>query len=305
MNGEIDPVYVRARRVLLDALEALRDHQAAVLLVGAQAIYTHTGESDLAVAPFTTDADLALNPQRLADAPPLEELMQRAGFVRAADLSHVGTWIGRYGVPVDLMVPELLGGSGRRGAKLGPHGNTVARKARGLEGAVIDNALRTIESLDPEDHRLAEVAVAGPSALLIAKLHKIADRRGMLNRRDDKDALDVSRLLRATSLDLLQAGVESLLAGGHRDTRRPVQDRSGRGHADGGPGRSGTGRSSYHCRVMRSPGQRAARGDLPMMLSSRLEPGQLTARCCSYRPDPGCRGRRRPGRSHRRPSRSG
>ena len=62
MLGAPDPVYVRARRVLLDALDALREHRGAVLLVGAQAIYLHTGEVDLAVAPYTSDADLALNP---------------------------------------------------------------------------------------------------------------------------------------------------------------------------------------------------------------------------------------------------
>lgn len=33
-----------------------------------------------------------------------------------------------------------------------------------------------IESLDEEDGRTFEVAVAGPAALLVAKLHKIAER---------------------------------------------------------------------------------------------------------------------------------
>jgi hypothetical protein len=50
-----DPEYVAARRVLLDALEALGPHRKAVVLVGAQAIYLHVGEGDMAVAPFTTD----------------------------------------------------------------------------------------------------------------------------------------------------------------------------------------------------------------------------------------------------------
>lgn len=69
MPGDPDLVYVRARGVLLDALEALGDHRHAVALVGAQAIYLHTGEGDIAVAPYTTDADLALNPAILADDP--------------------------------------------------------------------------------------------------------------------------------------------------------------------------------------------------------------------------------------------
>lgn len=37
--------------------------RAAVLVViGAQAIYLHAGPADLAVAEFTTDADLAIGP---------------------------------------------------------------------------------------------------------------------------------------------------------------------------------------------------------------------------------------------------
>jgi hypothetical protein len=43
---------------LLDALVALEPHIDALVLVGAQAIYLHTGDADLAVAEYTTDADL-------------------------------------------------------------------------------------------------------------------------------------------------------------------------------------------------------------------------------------------------------
>ena len=39
MPGAPDPIYVLARRALLDALEALGDQRRAVVLVGAQAIY--------------------------------------------------------------------------------------------------------------------------------------------------------------------------------------------------------------------------------------------------------------------------
>jgi hypothetical protein len=44
MPGEPDQIYIEARRALLDALEALRQHARAVILIGAQAIYLHTGE---------------------------------------------------------------------------------------------------------------------------------------------------------------------------------------------------------------------------------------------------------------------
>lgn len=62
MSGEPDPQYVVARSVLLDALEALEAQREAVVLVGAQAIYLHTGAIELAVAEFTTDADIILDP---------------------------------------------------------------------------------------------------------------------------------------------------------------------------------------------------------------------------------------------------
>jgi hypothetical protein len=47
------PEYVLARRVLLDALQALGSQRDAVVLVGAQAIYLHVGEADLAVPVMT------------------------------------------------------------------------------------------------------------------------------------------------------------------------------------------------------------------------------------------------------------
>lgn len=216
MPGAPDPEYVLARRVLLDALEALGDQRDAVVLVGAQAIYLHTGDADLAVAPYTTDGDLALDPSRLMEDPKLVEAFRVAGF--SADAQRLGTWImsrpleGRpVEVQIDLMVPEAVGGGGRRGARLGPHGNRAARKARGLEATLVDQQLRTIEAMDDEDGRTFEVAVAGPAALLVAKLHKISERVGSPGRREDKDALDVLRLLRAVPLEVFTEGIGELL----------------------------------------------------------------------------------------------
>ncbi|MHA6522880.1 hypothetical protein [Tessaracoccus sp. G1721] len=45
--AQVSPEYVAARRVLLDALEALTDHLPSLILVGAQAVYHHTGISGL------------------------------------------------------------------------------------------------------------------------------------------------------------------------------------------------------------------------------------------------------------------
>jgi hypothetical protein len=101
MVGEHDPEYVEARRVLLDALDALGDHRRAVVLVGAQAIYLRVGQGDLRVAPFTSDGDLALNPSVLGDEPILAEALAAAGFALAV---NPGTWA-RDHVQIDLMVP--------------------------------------------------------------------------------------------------------------------------------------------------------------------------------------------------------
>jgi hypothetical protein len=46
MMGEHDPLYVEARRVLLDAAEALLTDLDSLVLVGAQAIHLYTGDAD-------------------------------------------------------------------------------------------------------------------------------------------------------------------------------------------------------------------------------------------------------------------
>lgn len=64
------PEYVLARSLLV---YALRPHLDALVLVGALAVYLHTGDADLIVVPTTTDADIALFPAKLLDEPPLED----------------------------------------------------------------------------------------------------------------------------------------------------------------------------------------------------------------------------------------
>lgn len=208
MPGEPDALYVAARRTLLDALEALGEHRRAVVLVGAQAVYLIAGEGDLAVAPFTTDADLALDPSRLQSNPLLEAALTAAGFTPAT--GKVGTWSGRDGIDVDFLVPEAVGGPGRRAARISPHREGVARKARGLEAALVDSELVVIRALDEGDERSFKIASAGPAALLVAKLIKIAERSNAPTRLVDKDALDVLRLLRATKTADLAARLHRL-----------------------------------------------------------------------------------------------
>lgn len=215
----MDELYVLARRVLLDALEAVGAHRAAVVLVGAQAIYLRVGEADLAVAPFTTDGDLAIDPAILSEVPPLEQALTSAGFQPKAKDS-VGVWITHREtsdrpsteVAIDLLVPASISpGTGRRAARLPGHDPRAARIVNGLEGAVIDADVMQIAALDPaSDTRAFEVRVAGPAALLVAKAHKIQERHGK-PRSEDKDALDVLRLLRGTTTEALAARMGTLL----------------------------------------------------------------------------------------------
>src|SRR5581483_1103488 len=203
MSGAIDPLYIVARGVLLDALQALGAQRKAVILIGAQAIYLHTGGIALAVAEYTSDADIALDPAALDPEPEIESTMTAAGFYRG---NRVGAWcvsrdVGNVStrVEVDLMVPEAVGGPGGRAARLAGPATHVARKARGLEAALIDRSLRTITALDRLDTRSFSVAVAGPAALIVSKLHKLQERLAEREQRrvDAKDALDVLRMLQA------------------------------------------------------------------------------------------------------------
>lgn len=213
----LDPHYVVARSVLLDALEALGEQRQAVIVVGAQAIYLHTGAIELAVPELTIDADLTIDPALLQESPEIESAMRAAHFERG---NRVGAWLAyrevagvATNVEVDLMVPEAVGGGGRRAARLPGHAKEVARKARGLEAALVDKAATRVAALDPADRRSFTVAVAGPAALLIAKLHKIAERVGEREQRrlDDKDALDILRLLQAIRTETLKASNRAAL----------------------------------------------------------------------------------------------
>ena len=175
MESAFDRNYIEARETLLDAVEALGPHSDAVILVGAQAVYVHTESEDdsFAVAPFTYDADIALDSDLLAHSPAIVDAMSRAGF-RLTVLP--GTFTKDGGTQADLMVPKAVGGPGRRGARLGIHGNKAARQVHGFEGALVSHARRRIASLVPDADRSCILKVAGPAALLVAKVHKIGER---------------------------------------------------------------------------------------------------------------------------------
>lgn len=215
----MDELYILARQVLLDALEALGSHRDAVVLVGAQAVYLHVGSAEIAVAPFTTDGDLAIDPGLLSEAPPVEQGLTEAGFWHHK-IDSVGAWVTHRAtekdpetvVGVDLLVPRTVSpGKGRRAARLKGHDPRLARKVDGLEGALVDQDRVELGALSEDDKRVIDVKVAGPAALLVAKLIKIDDRRDT-PRESDKDALDVARLLRGVDTPDLAERMDRLLA---------------------------------------------------------------------------------------------
>jgi hypothetical protein len=204
-------ILVAARSALLDALDALTEHRSALVLVGAQAIYLHTGNALVALAESTKDSDIAINPRRLRDDPLLEEAMRRAGFTQHPLDAQPGSWLSPSGIPVDLMVPEQLAGTGsRRSGRIAPHDDRATRRAAGLEAAVIDQTPMIVSALDPNDERAVEINVAGPAALLVAKLHKLGERQSTPRRLLDKDAHDVFRLLVSTESARMAATLRQL-----------------------------------------------------------------------------------------------
>ena len=189
-----------------------KPHKDSVILIGAQAIYLRTGNATFALAEATKDTDLAIDPRKLGEDPRLEEAMTSAGFILNPVSKQPGAWMSPNGIPVDLMVPEHLAGSGsRRGVRIPPHDKHSARRAVGLEAAIIDQSSMSVESLD-DDGRSAVINVAGSAALLVAKLHKLGERVDTPDRLNDKDAHDIYRLLVATETPDLAETMQRLHA---------------------------------------------------------------------------------------------
>lgn len=209
----VEEEYLEARRVLLDALGVLEEHLDNLILIGAQAVYHHTGDSDLNVPLFTTDADLAIDTRDLAESPEIGDALAAAGFTPGSNPGH---WVSSSEVAVDLMVAPHQSGTTKRtarAARLAPHTKKTARIARGLEPALVDNRIALIGALSLDDDREFQLRIAGPAALLVAKGIKIGERLEQADRQPDrleeKDALDVFRILQEIDTDELVAGFET------------------------------------------------------------------------------------------------
>ena len=114
-----------------------------------------------------------------------------------------GSWINAAGYSVDLLLPEAVSGRAGKGrsGRIPPHDNISARRVRGIEGALVDHAPMIVTWLEAGDERQHEILVAGPSALLVAKLQKIAERIEQQRRQRPRDAHDVFRLLREVEVE--------------------------------------------------------------------------------------------------------
>ncbi|MEU8416454.1 hypothetical protein AB0C24_27005 [Amycolatopsis japonica] len=205
---DVQELTIVARKVLLDGLTALERHLDALTVVGAQAVYLQTAEVPLAAAAYTSDGDLGVDPQQLADEPLLEHALRNAGFERLQQ-HQPGLWcrtetVGDITtkVELDLLIGQTLADGGSRSVKIQPHDKMAARRVPGLEPAVVDRVPMTITALESSDDRRIRVHVAGAAALLVAKTHKIHDRLNDSATRPDrltnKDAGDVYRLMMGT-----------------------------------------------------------------------------------------------------------
>jgi hypothetical protein len=224
-------ITVVARRVLLDALEALQVHRDAITLVGAQAVHLRTAAGGPTTPSYTSDGDLGVDPEVLDDEPLLEQTMTAAGFTQGPNPGHwhrsekIGDRVEQ--VVVDLMVAETFSGPGsRRSGVIPPHSRDATRRTAGLEPAAVDYDVMAVPSLEPErDGRVLDARVAGVAALLIAKCHKLGERVRETSQRRvlAKDAGDVVRLMLATDAGPVRQRLQLLLA----DPRAEASTRQG------------------------------------------------------------------------------
>ncbi len=196
VDPNVAPEYVAARHALLDVLEVLHEQRAGLILVGAQAVYLHAPADQARQPTYTTDGDLAIDPDLLTERPDIGETLLAAGYQAH---SNPGTFFAPNGIEIDLMVPAgVLPPSSRRTAPLRGPSPATARRTAGLELALLDASPMQITALNPADNRTITLRVAGPAALVVAKLIKLAERLAG-HRRDrviSKDAGDFLRLLR-------------------------------------------------------------------------------------------------------------
>lgn len=216
MTGGVDDLeieIVTSRRALINVITGLADQREALTVLGGHAVIEVTqGIPVLPPDDTTRDGDLGVIPQLLSDDPNLSARMTELGY-EAARPERPGVWspISQRDRDVhdrdciDLIAPmslargDLATNRSIRAARVGAHGRHAVSAARGTELSVIDRQWRTLRSFDVGP--TVDAYVAGPSALLCAKAHKIHDRldpaelRRNADRLRPKDFADLYRLL--------------------------------------------------------------------------------------------------------------
>lgn len=200
-KNDIAPEYIAARSALLDVLELLEPHRDAIVVIGAQAVYAHAPAETTQYSTYTTDADLAFDPDLMASSPDIAVLLRGAGYQLEQQPNggdQPGVFRSPSGIEIDLMAPQAaLQPSTRRSAILPGQSKHSVRSVHGLECALVDCEIMVLHSLEVGHDRSVSVKVAGPAALVIAKLVKIEERsKGRRDRIVSKDAADLMRLLR-------------------------------------------------------------------------------------------------------------
>lgn len=212
-HGALEIEVVTSRRALIDVLIGLADHREALTVLGGHAVIeVSQGVPALPPADSTRDGDLGVTPELLSEDPRLDE--------RMAELGYETSWNERPGVwspisqrdrgihtrdSVDLIAPMSLARGNLtsqrdiRSARVGAHGKRAVSATAGTELSIVDRQLYTLRAFDGGS--TVDAYVAGPSALLCAKAHKVQDRldpaelRRNSERLRPKDFADLYRLL--------------------------------------------------------------------------------------------------------------
>jgi hypothetical protein len=164
---------IEARSALLDALEALQAHRDSVIVIGAQAIYLHTGAVSVALAEMTKDSDLALDARALVDEPLIEEAMRAAGFSFDEKADQLGAWlfpaIATAATAVCVVVVALLVASTTAAPRLVTPGAASAAMPRyyiTLSGLVDVN--NSPQPVNVTVHRSSDGRVTGTTTIMAA-----------------------------------------------------------------------------------------------------------------------------------------
>lgn len=208
----LDPT-ARSRRLLIETVAELQPFHESLTVIGSHAVYARAeGLFEGYIFESTADADLAVDPAFVGPDPRIIDLMQSAGLERAhPDRPGIYGYAGEAHIPqltrttIDLLVPEIFAGRGRRSASITGQRNAATR-ASGIELALFDRSEMILDTLpiDPNPLR-ASVHVAGHAALLTAKAHKLMDRLADFERRPHrlrpKDSVDVGLLMLSSQPD--------------------------------------------------------------------------------------------------------